>query len=69
MLTLRFKQLYQVNVFMNNDVDALLDRIDFVQRTEPRSNYAYNRVCLKNYTLYCSLCCICKLVLRNKFYY
>ena len=44
MLTLRFEQLYQVNDFMNNDVDALLARIDFVQRTEPRSNYVYYRV-------------------------
>ena len=44
MLTLRFEQLYQVNDFMNNDVDALLARIDFVQRTEPRSNYVYSRV-------------------------
>ena len=31
MLTLRFEQLYKVNDFMNNDVDGLLARIDFVQ--------------------------------------
>ena len=40
---MRFEQFYEVKCFTNNGVDALFARIDFVQRTESRSNYVYER--------------------------
>ena len=36
---------------MNNDVDVLLVRFDFVKRTEPRTNYMHKRVYFKKITL------------------
>ena len=34
-----FSSWYNVNDFMYNDRSALISRIDYVERTEPRSNY------------------------------
>ena len=38
-LPLRFEELYEVKGSLNNDVDALLARTEFVQRTETWSIY------------------------------
>ena len=35
----RFENVYGVKNFLFNDLDGLLSRIDFVERTEPRSSY------------------------------
>ena len=37
----RFQQLYLVNDIIGNDKNALLSRISFIQRHEPRSTYVY----------------------------
>ena len=37
----RFRQLYQINDVIGNDKNALIARVYFVQRTEPRSTYVY----------------------------
>ena len=37
-----FENIYNVNNFLSNDKCALLSRIDYVERNEPRSNYHYN---------------------------
>jgi len=37
-----FTERYNVTDVVNNDVDALYSRIDFIQRYEPRSHYALN---------------------------
>ena len=36
-----FRNIYGINDFLRNDPDALLSRISFVQRTEPRSSYVF----------------------------
>ena len=38
----KFREDYELMNFASNDVDALMARVDFVQRTEPRSNYVYS---------------------------
>ena len=42
--TLRFESLYEGKHLINNDVDAFLGRIEFMQWTEPRSNFVDNRL-------------------------
>ena len=37
----RFLNLYQINEILGNDKNALLSRVGYVQRNEPRSNYVY----------------------------
>ena len=37
----RFRDIYQLNGILGNDRDALISRVFFVQRNEPRSNYIY----------------------------
>ena len=37
----RFQDIYQLDEILGNDRDALISRIFFVQRNEPRSNYNY----------------------------
>ena len=38
----RFRDIYGVANMRQNDIDALLARIDYVERTEPRSYYNFN---------------------------
>ena len=37
----RFRKFYQIKDIIGNDKDALLARIDFIQRNEPRSHHIY----------------------------
>ena len=37
-----FEDIYDVNNFLNNDKCALISRIDYIEKREPRSNYYHN---------------------------
>ena len=43
-LTKRISHIYDVNCIFSNDKQALLARIFFVERNEPRSNYVYEPI-------------------------
>ena len=38
----RFQNMHEVNELLGNDKNALIARVSFVQRNEPRSNYVYD---------------------------
>ena len=38
----RFSAMYDIDCIVDNDKNALVSRINFIQRNEPRSNYTYN---------------------------
>ena len=38
----RFSDMYDIDCIVDNDKNALMARINFTERHEPRSNYLYN---------------------------
>ena len=48
-----FRSHYEIQDLLDNDIDAILSRIDYIERNEPRSNYGV--VWMKVYIYLCIL--------------